>query len=43
MEVRGRRKRGRPKRICLDRVRGDIKEEELSGEKVCDRTTWRLV
>ena len=31
MKVQGRRKRGRPKRRWLDRVRGDIKEKGLSG------------
>ena len=29
MEVQGRRKRGRPKRRWLDRVRDDIIEKEL--------------
>ena len=36
MKVQGRRKRGRPKRIWLDRVRGDIKEKGLSAEEVCN-------
>ena len=39
MEVQRRRKRGRPKRIWLSRVRDDIKEKRLSGEKVYDRAT----
>ena len=29
MEVQGRRKRGRPERRCLDKVRDDIKEKGL--------------
>ena len=33
MEVQGRRKRGRPNRRRLDRVRDDIKEKGLSGRK----------
>ena len=33
MEVQERRKRGRPKRRLLDRVRGDIKEKGLSRRK----------
>ena len=41
MKVQGRRKRGRPKRRWLDRVRDDIKEKGLSGEEVYDRATWR--
>ena len=42
MNVQGRRKRGRPKNIrWLDRVRVDIKENGVSGEKVYDRATWR--
>ena len=32
MKVQGRRKRGRPKRIWLDKVKGDIKEKGLSDE-----------
>ena len=43
MEVQGRRKRGRPKRRWLDRVRGDIKEKGLSAEQVYDRATWRHI
>ena len=41
MKVQGRRKRGRPKRRWLDRVRDDIKEKGLSGEELYDRVTWR--
>ena len=36
-------KRGRPRRIWLDRVRGDIKEKRLSGEEVYDRATWMRI
>ena len=36
-----RRKRGKPKRRWLDKVRDDIKEKGLSGEEVYDRATWR--
>ena len=39
MKAQGRRKRGRPKRIWLDRVRDDIKEKGLSVEEVYDRAT----
>ena len=38
MKVRGRRKRGRHKR--LDRVRDDIKENGLSGGGVYNRAAW---
>ena len=41
MKVQGRRKRGRPKRRWLDRVRDDIKEKGLSAEEVYDRDTRR--
>ena len=41
MKVQGRRKRGRPKRRWLDRMRDGIKEKGLSGEEVYDRATWR--
>ena len=43
LKVQGRRKIGRPRRLrrWLDRVRDDIKEKELSGEKEYDRATWR--
>ena len=43
MKVQGRRKRGRPKRIWLDKVKDDIKEKGLSAEPddVYDRATWR--
>ena len=41
MKVQGRRKRGRSKRRCLDRVRDDIREKGLSADDVYDRATWR--
>ena len=40
MKVQGRRKRGRPKRIWLDKVKDDIKEKGLSAVEVYDRATW---
>ena len=40
MKVHGRRKRGRPKRRCLDKVKDDIKEKGLSADDVYDRATW---
>ena len=41
MKVQGRRKRGRPKRRWLDRVKDDIKEKGLSADDVYDRASWR--
>ena len=41
MKVQGRRKRGRPKRRWLDKVKDDIKEKGLSVDDVYDRATWR--
>ena len=43
MKVQGRRKRGRPKRRWLDKVKDDIKEKGLSADDVYDRATWRPV
>ena len=40
MEVQGRRKRGRPNRRWLDKVKDDIKEKGLSADEMYDRTTW---
>ena len=40
-ECTGRRKRGRPKRRWLDKVKDDIKEKGLSADDVYDRATWR--
>ena len=40
MKVRGRRKRGRPKRRWLDKVKYDIKEKGVT-EEVYGRATWR--
>ena len=42
MKVQGRRKRGRPKKIWLDKVKDDIKETGLSADDVYDRATRRL-
>ena len=41
MKVQGRRKRGRPKRRLLDKVKEDIKEKGLSVDDVYDHATWR--
>ena len=41
MKVHGRRKRGRPKRRWLDKVKDDIKENGMSADDVYDRATWR--
>ena len=43
MRVQGRRKRGRPKRRWVDRVRDPIKEKGLLMEEVYDRVTWRRI
>ena len=39
--LQGRRKRGRPKRRWLDKVKDDIIENGLSADDVYDRATWR--
>ncbi len=39
MKVQGRRKRGRPKRRWLDKIKDDIKEKGLSADEVYDRAT----
>ena len=39
--TREKRKRGRPKRRWLDKVKDDIKEKGLSTDDVYDRATWR--
>ena len=41
IKVQGRRKRGKPKRRWLDKVKDDIKEKELSDDEVYDRAAWR--
>ena len=41
MKVQGRRKRGRPKRRWLDKVKDDIIENGLSADDVYDRATRR--
>ena len=45
MKVQGRRKKGSPKRILLDKVKDDkiIKEKGLSADDVYDRATWRRI
>ena len=43
MKVQMVRKKGTPKRRWLDRVRDDIKEKGLSGEKVYDLATLRCM
>ena len=40
MKVQGRRKRGKPKRRWLDKIKDDIKEKGLSADEVYDRATW---
>ena len=41
IKVQGRRKRRRPTRRWLDKVKDDIKENRLSADEVYDRATWR--
>ena len=41
IKVQGRRKRGRPKRRWLDKVKDDTKEKGLLVDDVYDRATWR--
>ena len=41
MKVQWRRKKGRPKRRRLDRVKDDIEEKGLSADETHDRATWR--
>ena len=43
MKVQWIRKRGRPMRRWLDKVKDDIKEKGLSAEEVYDRATWSLM
>ena len=43
MKVQGRRKRGRPKRRWLDKVKDDIKEKGLSADDVYDHATLRRI
>ena len=40
-ESTGGRKRGRPKRRWLDKVKDDTKEKGLSADDVYDHATWR--
>ena len=41
IKVQGRRKRGRPKRRWMDKVKDDLKEKGLSADDVYDHATWR--
>ena len=41
MKVQWRRKRGRPKRRWLDKVKDDIIDNGLSADVVYARATWR--
>ncbi|XP_066965444.1 uncharacterized protein [Macrobrachium rosenbergii] len=41
MELPGRRARGTPKRRCMDVVREDLRDKQLSEDDVFDRTKWR--
>ena len=43
MKVQGRRKRGRPKRRCMDKVKDDSKEKGVLADEVYDRSTWRRI
>ncbi len=43
MKVQGRRKRGRPERRCLEKVKKYIKEKGLSADDVYDYATWRCM
>ena len=39
--LQGRRKKGRPKKRWLNKVKDDVKEKGLSADEVYDRATWR--
>ena len=41
MEVPGKRRRGRPKRMWLDSIGNDLSERELSREDAQCRARWR--
>ena len=41
MELPGKRKRGRPKRRCMDVVKEDMAEVEVTEEDTVDRNNWR--
>ena len=41
VEVPGKRRRGRPKRMWLDNIKNDLSERELSGEEAQDRVQCR--
>ena len=41
MEVPGKRRRDRPKRMWFDNIMNDLSERELSAEDAQDRAKWR--
>ena len=41
MELPGKRKRGRPKRMFMDVVKEDMTEVEVTEEDTFDRNNWR--
>ena len=41
MELPGKRKRGRPKRMFMDVVKEDMAEVEVTEEDTVDRNNWR--
>ena len=41
MEVPGKRRRGRPNRRWLDKIKYDLSERESLGEEAQDRVKWR--
>ena len=41
MELPGKRKRGRKKRRCMDVVKEDMAEVEVTEEDAEDRSNWR--
>ena len=41
MELPGKRKWGRPKRRCMDAVRKDMAEVEVTEKDTDDRNNWR--
>ena len=43
MDIRGRRRRGRPKRRWMDCVKDDLRSKGLTGDEVWDRSRWRTL
>ena len=41
MDVRRKRRKGRPKRRWMDSIKNDLTEKGLSGEEAQDRAAWR--